>query len=82
MRGFNLPEDHIKCWMWGCKTGESRSELDDFPKEIEIHMCEEGKIQESRRLDWHTRDLNNKRMERKMVSRGEGGKDLGIENYF
>lgn len=45
-------------------------------------MCEEGKIQDPRRLGWPTHDLNNKRMERKMVSRGEGGKYLGIENLL
>ena len=38
----NLLEDHVvKCWVWGCKIGASRSEVNCSPKEINTYVWEE-----------------------------------------
>lgn len=48
---FNLLEDHVvKWWVWGCKTGASRSELNCFPKETEIYV--RGRERSRRREGW------------------------------
>lgn len=37
----NLLEDHVKCWVWGCKIGASRSEVNCSPEEIDMYVWEE-----------------------------------------